>query len=435
MADLVRQTLKRLIQAYPWLGWLKLNLGVKRWVLLLFLGIVALGLGMAFVLVDVYREGALPPALHALTLQFLPRWVRALALGLAGAGAVAVALWQLSDTLLSPFAGSGRPIVKMVADYRRKGRGPKVVVIGGGTGMATLLRGLKRHTANLTAIVTVADDGGSSGRLRRSLGVLPPGDFRNCIAALADDEALITQLFQYRFGAGDGLEGHSFGNLFISAMAEVTGSFEKALVESSRVLTIQGRVIPATIHDVTLVGDLRSTETVYRVEGESAIPAATGSIERVFLQPDDVPAYPEAIQAILAADLLVAGPGSLYTSVIPNLLVRDIAAAVRASRAIKVYVCNVATQPGETDGYSVLDHVKALEQHAGEGLFNIVVANDRQAGELLPGLQWVKLDPPLNGSRRMIAADVAQPDKPWRHDSTKLANLLIKLIEDNLVTL
>ena len=431
----MRQTLKRLIQAYPWLGWLKLNLGVKRWVLLLFLGIVALGLGMAFLLVDVYREGALPPALHALTLQFLPHWARALMLGLAGAGAVAVALWQLSDTLLSPFAGSGRPIVKMVADHRRKGRGPKVVVIGGGTGMATLLRGLKRHTSNITAIVTVADDGGSSGRLRRSLGVLPPGDFRNCIAALADDEALITQLFQYRFGAGDGLEGHSFGNLFISAMAEVTGSFEKALAESSRVLTIQGRVIPATIHDVTLVGDLRSTETVYRVAGESAIPAATGSIERVFLQPDDVPAYPEAIQAILAADLIVAGPGSLYTSVIPNLLVRDIAAAVRASRAIKVYVCNVATQPGETDGYGVLDHVKALEQHAGDGLFNIVVANDLQVGELLPGLQWVKLDPPLNGSRRMIVAGVAQPDKPWRHDSTKLANLLIKLIEENLVTL
>jgi uncharacterized cofD-like protein len=435
MVDPVRQTLKRLIRAYPWLGWLKLNLGVKRWVLLLFLGIVALGLGMAFVLVDVYREGALPPALHALTLQFLPRWARALLLAVAGLGAVAVALWQLSDTLLSPFAGSGRPIVKMVADYRRKGRGPKVVVIGGGTGMATLLRGLKRHTSNITAIVTVADDGGSSGRLRRSLGVLPPGDFRNCIAALADDEALITQLFQYRFGAGDGLEGHSFGNLFISAMAEVTGSFEKALAESSRVLTIQGRVIPATIHDVTLVGDLRSTETVYRVAGESAIPAATGSIERVFLQPDDVPAYPEAIQAILAADLIVAGPGSLYTSVIPNLLVRDIAAAARASRAIKVYVCNVATQPGETDGYSVLDHVKALEQHAGEALFPIVVANDRQVGELLPGLEWVALDPPLNGSRRMIAADVAQPDKPWRHDSTKLANLLIKLIEENLVTL
>lgn len=435
MADPVRQTLKRLIRAYPWLGWLKLNLGVKRWVLLLFLGIVALGLGMAFVLVDFYREGTLPPALQALTLQFLPHWVRALLLGVAGAGAVAVALWQLSDTLLSPFAGSGRPIVKMVADYRRKGRGPKVVVIGGGTGMATLLRGLKRHTSNITAIVTVADDGGSSGRLRRSLGVLPPGDFRNCIAALADDEALITQLFQYRFGAGDGLEGHSFGNLFISAMAEVTGSFERALVESSRVLTIQGRVIPATVQDVTLVGDLRSPEAVYRVAGESAIPAATGSIERVFLQPDDVPAYPEAVQAILAADLIVAGPGSLYTSVIPNLLVRDIAAAVRASRAVKVYVCNVATQPGETDGYSVLDHVRALEQHAGERLFPFVVANDRHVGELLPGLEWVELDPPLNGSRRLIVADVAQPDKPWRHDSTKLANLLIKLIEENLVTL
>lgn len=438
-ADKIRQFLRKLLRAYPSLGWLRLNIGVKRWVALLLFGIVLLGLGIAFALVEIYRSGALPPVLDALTLQFLPRWARGLLLGALGVGAVVVSLWRLSGTLLAPFTGGARPIVKMVTDYRRRGRGPKVVVIGGGTGMATLLRGLKKHTSNITAIVTVADDGGSSGRLRRSLGVLPPGDFRNCLAALADDESLITQLFQYRFGAGDGLEGHSFGNLFITAMAEVTGSFEKALLESSRVLNIQGRVIPATIYDVTLVGDVRDAareaEAAYRVEGESALPAAPGVIERVFLQPDNVPAYPEALQAILAADLIVAGPGSLYTSVIPNLLVRDIAAAVKASRALKVYVCNVATQPGETDDYSVLDHVRALEAHTEEGLFPVVVANNRHAGELLPTLKWVELDPPLNGTHRLVLGDVSAPTAPWRHDSAKLANVLMKLIEDNLVVL
>jgi uncharacterized cofD-like protein len=424
---------ERLTRAYPWLGWLRLGMGMKRWVVLLLGGIVALGLGMAFVLVEIYQGGQLPLALEALTLQFLPRWVRALILGIVGLGAVTFALAQLSKTLLAPFSGR-RPIVEMVAEHRRKQRGPRVVAIGGGTGLYTLLRGLKKHTSNITAIVTVADDGGSSGRLRRSLGVLPPGDFRNCLAALADDESLITQLFQYRFGAGEGLEGHSFGNLFITAMSEVTGSFEKALLESSRVLTIQGRVVPSTLQDVTLVADLRPEDapSAYRVKGESAIPVAPGAIERVFLQPDDAPAFPDAVQAILAADLIVAGPGSLYTSVIPNLLVRDIAAAVRASRAIKAYVCNVATQPGETDNYGVLDHVKALEAHA-NGVFEIVVANEKYAGKLLPKLDWVKTGLALNGGHRLVAADLIDDDKPWRHDSAKLAAVLMKLLEEDLV--
>ncbi|MEK6574184.1 MAG: gluconeogenesis factor YvcK family protein, partial [Chloroflexota bacterium] len=207
----MRQTLERLARTFPWLSWLRLGLGIKRWILLLLLGIVALGLGIAFALVEIYRGGALPPGLDLITLQFLPRWARALLLGSLGVGVILFALTQLSIALLSPFAAKGRPIVEVVAEHRRKQRGPRVVVIGGGTGMSTLLRGLKHHTSNITAIVTVADDGGSSGRLRRSLGVLPPGDFRNCLAALADDESLITHLFQYRFGSGEGLEGHTFG--------------------------------------------------------------------------------------------------------------------------------------------------------------------------------------------------------------------------------
>ena len=428
------QWFERLAHIYPWLGWLRLGMGLKRWVVLLLIGIVALGLGLAFGLVEIYRGGQLPPVLDFLTLQFLPRWVRGLLLGALGLGTIGFSLAQLSNALLAPFAGGRKPFVEVVAEHRRKQRGPRVVVIGGGTGMSTLLRGLKHHTANITAIVTVADDGGSSGRLRKSLGVLPPGDFRNCLAALADDESLITQLFQYRFGAGEGLEGHSFGNLFITAMSAVTGSFEKALIESSRVLTIVGRVIPATLQDVTLVADLRPDDSsaAYRVHGESAIPIAPGAIERVFLQPDDVAAFPDAVQAILAADLIVVGPGSLYTSLIPNLLVRDIAAAVRASRAMKVYVCNVATQPGETDAYSVSDHVRALETHSG-GLFEIVIANHQQVGRLLPNLDWVRLDPALNGGHRLVTADLIDPDKPWRHDSAKLAVVLMKLLEEDLV--
>lgn len=431
----MNQWFDELTKIYPWLGWLRLNLGVKRWVLLLLTGLTALGIGFAFALVELYQGGAMPIPLDLLTLQFLPRWVRAILLGLVGVGSVVLSLWKLSDTILSPFKANGKPIVQMVTEHRRKGRGTRIVAIGGGTGMSTLLRGLKRHTANLTAIVTVADDGGSSGRLRRSLGVLPPGDFRNCLAALADDEALITQLFQYRFGSGEGLEGHAFGNLFISAMAEVTGSFEKALVASSQVLNIQGRVIPSTLRDVALVADLReiNAEVAYRVEGESAIPPAPGAIERVFLQPDDVSAYPEAVQAILAAEMIVVGPGSLYTSLMPNLLVRDISEAIRASRALKVYVCNAATQPGETDGYSVSDHVKALAVHTGGSLFNVVVANSYQRGTLLPNLNWVRFDPPLNGGHRLVTAEVALVDKPWRHDPDKLATVLMKLTEEDLV--
>ena len=319
------------------------------------------------------------------------------------------------------------------------GQAPRVVAIGGGTGLSTSLRGLKAHSPHITAIVTVADDGGSSGRLRRELGVLPPGDFRNCIAALADDEALITQLFQYRFGQGHGLHGHSFGNLFITALSAVTGSFEQAILEAGRVLAVQGRILPATLEDVTLVADLRcpsgespcgevevSRSGLTRVRGESAIPQAGQPIERVFLRPDWVRAYPGAVRAILNADLIIAGPGSLFTSILPNLLVKDIRQAVAASKALKVYVCNVATQPGETDGLDVGQHVSALQGHTGRGLFPYVMANNN----LLPSsehpyLQPVKLDYPMNGEYRVIEADLIDQLAPWRHDSTKLAERMM----------
>jgi uncharacterized cofD-like protein len=299
----------------------------------------------------------------------------------------------------------------------------KIVAIGGGTGLSVLLRGLKHHTDQITAIVTVADDGGSSGTLRHDLGVPPPGDFRNCIAALANDEALITQLFQYRFRKGQGLKGHSFGNLFITALVDITGSFEQALSESGRVLNIRGTILPSTLKDVTLFAELNEGR---KVKGESAIPEAKLPIARVYLQPDAPPAFPPAIQAILQADLIIIGPGSLYTSIIPNLLVPDIPRAIRVSRAAKIFVCSVATQAGETDGYTLHDFVEAIETHADTGeqegpLLSHVLANNN----LGQGQDSIS---PLNsqdGAYEVITADVVDTRYPWRHDPIKLANHLM----------
>ena len=413
--------------------WLTPGIGVKRWMGLFLLGGTLLGLGLALGVLVLEGDPAGPVGklVQWLTLRFLPGLASAGLFILAGVAMMLIALAQFNRALLAPFIQPGQSLVSAVSEYRRKGRGPKIVAIGGGTGLSILLRGLKAYTANLTAIVTVADDGGSSGRLRRALGVLPPGDFRNCIAALADDESLITQLFQYRFGRGDEvLGGHSFGNLFISAMAEVTGSFEGALIESAKVLAIRGKVIPSTLSNVTLVGELvDEAAQVSRVEGESHITEALGAIRRVYLEPGAVRAYPGAIHAVLEADLIVFGPGSLYTSVMPNLLVPDLTEAIEASRAQKVYVCNTATQPGETDGYSVMDHVSAIERHTRPGLFSLVAANANHQGQLLPRLEWVTLDSPPAGRRlTVITSDLIDEAHPWRHDSGKLADLLIKLI-------
>jgi uncharacterized cofD-like protein len=329
-------------------------------------------------------------------------------------------------------------------------RGTKIVAIGGGTGLSTLLRGLKERTDNLTAIVTVADDGGSSGRLRQELGLLPPGDLRSCITALAEAEPLMALLFQYRFGeglrsappeGGQGLNGHSFGNLFIAAMTGVTGDFAQAIRQSSKVLAVRGRVLPSTMQSVTLCAELaegpttpvergRTAEAQHQVQGESLIPKAGAPIDRVFLQPDDVRGYGEAVQALLSADMIVVGPGSLYTSILPNLLVRDIAAAIRASGALRVYVCNVATQPGETDGYSAGDHVRAIDNHVGEGLFDYVLVNDNL--EVNEPANWnaTMVAPRAEGSYRVWPADLVDAETAWRHDPRKLAQSLMAIYAD-----
>jgi uncharacterized cofD-like protein len=278
----------------------------------------------------------------------------------------------------------------------------------------------------------MADDGGSSGRLRRSLGLPPPGDLRSCLAALSEDEHLLTQLFQYRFVDGEELDGHSFGNLFIAAISGVTGSFDRGIQEAGRVLGIQGRVLPSTLSNVLLVAD-KTPELdaqAVRVEGESRIPKFRGQVRRLYLEPSDPPAYPEAVHALLNADLIVIGPGSLYTSIIPNLLVPDIANAVRASRAFRIYVCNVATQAGETDGYDCAAHSRALEEHAGPGLVDLVVANDCLHTEIPGGAKSVY--PPENGSIGLpvYLADLVDHERPWRHDSILLAESLVALLEE-----
>ncbi len=411
------------------LKWLMPGLGIKRWIVLLFFGVTVLALGLAYLLVNLYRQQVVPDYFYYLTLQFVPRLVRAALFGALGIVAIVIALIQLNRSVLSPFVRPGdEPVVDKMMRHRQRLQGPKVVAVGGGTGLATLLRGLKQYTSNITAIVTVADDGGSSGRLRRELGVLPPGDFRNCIAALADSESLTAQLFQYRFNEG-GLDGHSFGNLYIAAMAAVTGSFEKALVESSRVLAVRGRILPSTLQNVILMGDLRSEVwgPANLVAGESKITQTVGAIERVYMEPSDARAYPDAIRAILEADLVVLGPGSLYTSIMPNLLVPDIAKAIRASRALRLYVCNVATQVGETDFYTTRDHLVAIDRHVQAGLVDIVLANNCLGLDFAHAPAGVGQQVEIEEleSARLVAADMVDGAHPWRHASGKLAQTVI----------
>lgn len=413
--------------------WLRPGLGIKRWFTLVFIGITLLGLGFAVILIDLYRTDSANPILLTFlsyaSLRFIPRLWRAVIFGGLGIGLVVYGIVGLNRSLLRPFIRPGSDVFDQLANFQRRERGPRIVAIGGGHGLATLLRGLKTHTSNLTAVVTVADDGGSSGRLRESHGILPPGDIRNCLAALSNDEALLTQLFQYRFSGSPDLDGHSFGNLFITALADITGSFEDAVVESGRVLSVNGRVLPSTLHDVKLVAsmELPHTNNEVRVEGESKIPTMAGRVRRVWLEPDDTPAFPPVIRAILSADLIVVGPGSLYTSLLPNLLVQDLLAAMRISRASKVYVSNIATQAGETDAYTCYDHVRGLEEHVGEDLFDVILCNDNYSGEINPLSQWVRADEKTLSDSRSYCADLVDDGHPWRHDSNKLAKIIMDI--------
>jgi uncharacterized cofD-like protein len=288
-----------------------------------------------------------------------------------------------------------------------------------------LLRGLKTYTTNLTAVITVADDGGSSGRLRKELGVLPPGDFRNCLVAMSDTEKLLTDLFQYRFEQGNGLKGHSFGNLFIVAMTGVTESFERALYESSRVLAVHGRIVPATVANLRLSASFKDGTVV---KGESAITEKGGQIDRLFLDPEDAESYPLAAEAIREAQMIVIGPGSLYTSLLPNLLVGGISSAIAQSHATKLYICNVATENGETDGYTVADHVDVLQRHTFPGIVDYVVANDdpQDVGDRFLGEAVVDDGRPIRHAGLELRR-LTDPEHPIRHDSAMLAGAVMDI--------
>ncbi len=418
------------------LRWLIPGVGVKRWILITLLGTTLLGVGLAVLVLEIYRtapETWWLPILSYASLRALSRPLRVLIFGGLGVGLLLLGIWGVNRTLMAPFRHSGKRVLDELTDHRRKERGPRIVAIGGGHGLATLLRGLKNYSYNITAVVTVADDGGSSGKIRRAQGIPPPGDIRNCLAALSNDEALMTQLFQYRFSDEQAeLDGHPFGNLFISALSEITGSFEEAVVESGKVLAVQGRVLPATLHDVRLVADMQLPHNIaeVRIEGESTIPKFPGDIQRVWLEPNNPAAYPQVIQAILAAELIVIGPGSLFTSILPNLLVPDIGSAIQASRALKIYVCNVATQHGETEGYCCEDHIKVLNEHVGSTLFDIVVINNSYDGQLPEGTDWVKLLAENEVDIPIYRADLVDKIQPWRHDSAKLARVIIDLYQE-----
>jgi uncharacterized cofD-like protein len=336
----------------------------------------------------------------------------------------------ITDVLIP---GNEEELLDALMAQRRLSRGPKIVVIGGGTGLSNLLRGMKQYSSNITAIVTVADDGGSSGRLRREMGVLPPGDIRNCLSALADEEKLLTELFQYRFEAGSGLAGHSFGNLFLTVMNEITGDLEQAIAASSKVLAVRGQVLPSTSMDVQLWAELSDGR---RIVGESKITEARGRIVHIGCLPPNPPALPKAIKAIEEADYIVMGPGSLYTSIIPNLLVPDLVKAIAAQRVPRIYVCNIMTEPGETDGFSVSDHIRAIDSACGCYLFDAVLVQKVMPSDPVishyakAGVGPVLLDRTaiLDSGRRIIAANVMEEgdDFTVRHHSQRLARVLLR---------
>jgi uncharacterized cofD-like protein len=418
----------RLPSTTRWLRWLTPGLQIKRWLLLLMASELVLVLGVAYALKEIYQTARLPGIFFYITLQPLPYVVRALIFLFIGVGLLILSYVKLTQSVLGPFlpGNSASSVIEAIHAFRLRGRGPRVVAIGGGTGLSSLLRGLKTYTSNLSAIVTVADDGGSSGRLRDEYRILPPGDFRQCLIALADAEPLMKQLFDHRFKEGS-LNGHAFGNLFIMAMADVTGNFEQALRESGRVLAVKGTIVPSTLQDVTLVASINGRS----VEGESKIPKQNSRISHVFLKPDGVQANPEATQAILNAELIIVGPGSLYTSILPNLIVEGMVEAIKASPALKLYICNLAAQPGETDGYGVDDYLRVIREHVGANLFDFVLVNSNTAHAPTGGQAPVIFKPAdtaRNADVRFIPSDVVNVRIPSHHDPEKLARTIMRKV-------
>jgi uncharacterized cofD-like protein len=419
--------------------WLRPGTGIKRWLVVMLLGLTILamagGLAIRIAFREVPADSLAGQLFEVLSLNFLPGALRPLVAVGIGAAVFTFGLWRLLGVLLEPFPVRREPLVELVYQKRSLARGPRIVAIGGGTGLSVLLRGLKELSSNITAIVTVADDGGSSGKLREEFGVPPVGDIRNCIAALADAEPSMNSLMQYRFPATDGepgLAGHAFGNLLIAAMVDITGDFEEGVRQANRVLAVRGQVVPAAPVALSLNAEL---EDGTQLVGQSRIMRSRG-ILRVWLSPARVEASPEAAEAIRAADLIVMGPGSLYTSLLPSLLVPGIRSAIEAARGLRVFVSNVATQPGETEGYTLSDHVAALKAHDVGHLIDIVLANDDDTARVpedYPAAP-VRIDLPIGGTwPRLVLAGLVDPANAHRHDPRRLADALVDLLDTHAV--
>ncbi len=420
------------------LKWLYPNLGVKRWFFVAVIGIFLFLTGLA-VTNNGVALGYIELKLKELVYFFTNRshWT-ALPAGIV-VSVLGVFLTFLGlNKMLRAIIGSLLPdhenkIIDLVYEKNQLRRGPKIVVIGGGTGLSVLLRGLKNYTSNLTAIVTVSDDGGSSGRLRGELGILPPGDIRNCLVALADTENLMEKLFSYRFDQGGTLAGHSLGNLLIAGMADISGDFQSAIEQISKVLAVRGKVLPSTLEHVILAAELANGSVI---RGESNFRELTSPIRRVFLEPGCCQPVAEAIAAIADAEAIILGPGSLYSSVIPNLLVGDICNAVRNSQAHKIYICNVMTEPGETMNYTASQHLKALIEHCGKGLVDKVIVNSKEIPKYLARKYKVKGSVPVKPDLlacsalgvKVVAQDLIYESDLVRHHPEKLAKVIIRQI-------
>jgi uncharacterized cofD-like protein len=425
--------------------WLTPGIGVKRWLLVVFLGLLLLALGFAHMLRQVTRDlepgGPFDAIVSLITLQFLPYPLRGLLVGAAGLALLALGSYRVVRVVTDPLRApdADQPLVEVIYQKRFLARGPKVVAIGGGTGLSTLLRGLKEHTSNLTAVVTVADDGGSSGVLRQELGIAPMGDIRNCIAALADAEPLMSELLQYRFPAGGGassvttaegpgLAGHALGNLLLAAMTAIEGGdFEEGVRRINRILAVRGQVVPVTATPLTLHARIADGSIV---DGQSRI-MRTPEIERVWITPDDVLASDDALAAIADADLIVLGPGSLYTSLLPSLLIPAIRDAIMAAAAPRLYICNVATQEGETTGLDLAGHVSALVDHTAPGIVDVVLANNRFDARVPSDWQAeaVRLHWPPAGLQdlpHLVLDDVVDPENAHHHDPARLATAVLR---------
>lgn len=400
------------------LKWLIPGMGVKRWAFLVILSVVLISMGTVIMVVS--RDAGNRAAVSVVIL-----------FGIIG---LILGIKNIIKSVVTVFLPEREEeLVDIVYQKRYLERGSNVVTIGGGTGLSVLLHGLKSYSSNITAIVTVADDGGSSGRLRQEFNMLPPGDIRNCLVALADAEPLMRKLFQFRFEEGDYLKGHSFGNLFITAMSKVTGDFEEAIKQSSKILAIRGKVIPSTLSKIRLVAEHKNGEVT---AGESKISETKNPIKRVFLEPDNSEATEEALLAIREADVIILGPGSLYTSIIPNLLINGIYQEVSRSKVLKIYICNVMTQPGETDNYKASDHLKALVRHSTPEIINTCIINTGSVPESLlkrykeEGASIVEPDRETiqKMGYRVIGANIISATDYIRHNADKLSRLVMNLI-------